>query len=126
MDAMRRDHTTPTGFPAATTAPGMVVVMLEKQHGQWYHLLAALCPLVIVKWCSRPALDCRRMDAQMGENGGKTKDELPPYASCACLACCLTSLAPIQCEGPPGEGVKGGRLHFKLKSAKNNGCYTKG
>ena len=33
MHAMRRDHTTLTGVPAASTASGMLAVMIDKQPG---------------------------------------------------------------------------------------------
>ena len=51
MHAIRRDLTTPTGFPAASTASCMLAVVIEKQPGQWDHVWRALCPLVIVKRC---------------------------------------------------------------------------
>ena len=60
MHAIRRDYTTPTGFPAAPTASGMVTVMVEKQIGQWDHVWRAFCPLVIVKQCYGPHRDRRR------------------------------------------------------------------
>ena len=46
---LRREHTTPTGFPAAPTASGMQAWMIEKQPGQWDHI-------VIVKRCVADAV----------------------------------------------------------------------
>ena len=126
MHVIRRDHTTPTGFPAVPTASGMTDVMLEKQPEQWGHVWRALCPLVIVKRCYGRRLDRRRTEAQIGENGCKTNGQRPSHGSCACLACCLTSLEHMQCVGPPGLAVTGDAYSRYRKSPLLVGSSTKG
>ena len=62
MDVMRRDHATPTAFPAASTASGLTAVMLEKEPRQWDLVWRALRPLVIL---SNDATDLvRTVDGQ--------------------------------------------------------------
>ena len=73
MHAMRREHTTPTGFPAAPTKSGMLAVMIEKQPWQWDHVCRALCPLVIVKRCYYGRRQDRRPD---GADGGPEIGEI--------------------------------------------------
>ena len=126
MHAIRRDHTSPAGFPAAPTASGMPGVMTGKQLGQWDHVERASCPLVIVKRCSGPALDRLRTEAQMGENGGRTTGQLLSHGPCACLAWCLMSLAHIQCAGTAGLAVSDDGDGPCIKIPFLQGCYTKG
>ena len=126
MHVIRRDHTTPTGFPAVPTASGMTDVMLEKQHEQWGHVWRALCPLVIVKRCSGPALDRLRTEAQMGENGGRTTGQLLSHGPCACLAWCLMSLAHIHRVGTASVAVTDDLNGRCRKILILQGCSSKG
>ena len=73
MHAIRRDPTTITGCDSR-----------EKLHELSDHVWRAWHPLVIVNRCYGRRRDRRRMEALIGENGYKTKDQLPNYGSCAC------------------------------------------
>ena len=72
---------------------------------------------------------CRTVDrtrAPSGEHGRKTNLNRHSRASCACLACCWSPLACIQCVGSPRPAVILGRYTFSKKSLENKGTDTKG
>ena len=101
-------------------------MMLKKQPELWDHVWTASCPSIIVKRCSGPTLDCLRMEAQMGENGGRTTGQLLSYGPCACLAWRFMSLAHIHRVGTAGLTVTADGNGRCIKSTKNKGKYTKG
>ena len=124
MHAIRRDLSTPTCFPAAPMASGMAAVMLKKQPELWDRVWTASCPSIIVKRCSGPTLECLRMEAQMGENGGRTTGQLLSYGLCACLAWRFMSLAHIHRVGTAGLDVAADGNGHCTESTKNKGKYT--
>ena len=72
---------------------------------------------------------CRTVDrtrAPSGENGRKTNLNRHSRASCACLACCWSPLACIQCVGSPRAAVIRGSYTFSKKSLENKGSAVKG
>ena len=98
--------------------------MLKKQPELWDRVWTASCPSIIVKRCSGPTLDCLRIEAQMGENGGRTTGQLLSYGPCACLAWRFMSLAHIHRVETAGLAVTAdgnGRCIKKVLTNKKQG-----
>jgi hypothetical protein len=91
----------------------------------------ALCPLVIARGHSQMMLRTPSGPSTDGGSDGQKRLQIYRPAAimwtpCVLGACCLTSLAHMQCVGPAGIAVTGDRYSRYIKITQNTACYTKG